>query len=250
MVNGNRVIGGHRILDEVLKGTTSCNPLIKRIKVQTLCVGVSLLMFIFILVMLARQIPPMTTDPFFKKIKTYTDLSKEAENAWQNLLVEKTYHKGDNFISIGETPKKVAFVVKGLFSQYYINDKGETIIKYFFPEGRIAGSIPATLTQSESLFEITALEETTVLEYDYNEFKKLVSTFSDVAKFYIRYLEQHWVIDKEPYEVSLRSDSAKIRYADFLRKYPDLVTRLKKHHIAAYLGITPTQLSRVFGYSK
>lgn len=190
------------------------------------------------------------TEQFFEKIRTYTDLSEGAENAWRKLLIEKTYKRGDNFVSLGQKPKNAAFVVKGLFSQYYINDKGETVIKYFFPEGRIAGSIPATLTQSESLFEITALEETTVLEYDFNAFKKLVSTFSDVAKFYIRYLERHWVIDKEPYEVSLRSDSAKVRYADFLRKYPDLVKRLKKHHIAAYLGITPTQLSRIFGYSK
>lgn len=192
----------------------------------------------------------MATEQFFNKIKTYTDLSKEAEAAWEKLLREKIYRKGDNFIRIGQTPKKVAFVVKGLFSQNFVNDNGESIIKYFFPEGRIAGSIPATLTKSESVFEIIALEETTVLEYDYGEFKELVSTFSDVAKFYIRYLEQHWVIDKEPYEISFRSDSAKVRYADFLRKYPDLVKRLKKHHIASYLGITPTQLSRIFGYSK
>lgn len=192
----------------------------------------------------------MATEQFFKKIKTYTDLSEEAKIAWQSLLVEKTYEKGDHFIRIGQTPQRVAYVVKGLFAQYYFNDNGETVIKYFFPEGRIAGSIPATLTHSESLFDIIALEETTVLEYNYNEFKRLVSTFQDVAAFYIRYLEQHWVIDKEPYEVSLRSDSAKVRYADFLRKYPDLVKRLKKHQIAAYLGITPTQLSRIFGYSK
>ena len=192
----------------------------------------------------------MITEQFFKKIKTYTDLSKAAENAWRNLLKEKTYQKGENFIRIGQIPKKVAFVTKGLFSQYYINDSGETIIKYFFPEGRIAGSVPATLTQSESLFEIVALEKTTVLEYNFTEFKKLVSIHRDISAFYIRYLEQHWVIDKEPYEISLRSDSAKVRYADFLRKYPDLVKRLKKHHIAAYLGITPTQLSRIFGYSK
>jgi CRP-like cAMP-binding protein len=196
------------------------------------------------------QITQMTTEQFFKKIRTYTDLSKEAEHAWQNLLTEKNYQKGHNFINIGDKPKRVAFVIKGLFSQYYINDKGETVIKYFFPEGRIAGSIPATLTQSESLFEITAVEDTSVLEYDFIEFKRLVSTFRDVADFYIRYFERHWVIDKEPYEVSLRSDSAKVRYADFLQKYPELVKRLKKHHIAAYLGITPTQLSRVFGYSK
>ncbi|ACU03988.1 Crp/Fnr family transcriptional regulator [Pedobacter heparinus] len=192
----------------------------------------------------------MAIDQFFKKIRTYTALSKEAESAWGNLLKEKTYKKGENFIRIGQVPKKVAFVMNGLLSQYYVDDNGDTVIKYFFPEGRIAGSIPATLQQSESLFDITALEETTVLEYDFMAFKKLVSAYPDVAAFYIRYLEQHWIIDKEPYEVSLRSDSAKIRYADFLRKYPELVKRLKKHQIAAYLGITPTQLSRIFGYSR
>lgn len=192
----------------------------------------------------------MKADMFFKKIKSYADLSESAENAWSNLLTEKTYQKGDYFLRVGQIPRKVAFVSKGLFAQYYINDNGETVIKYFFPEDRIAGSIPAILTQSESLFDIKALEDTTVLEYNYNEFKKLVATFKDVASFYIRYLELHWVIDKEPYEISLRSHSAKVRYADFLRKYPDLIKRLKKHHIAAYLGITPTQLSRIFGYSK
>lgn len=55
-----------------------------------------------------------------------------------------------------------------------------------------------------------------------------------LLSFYILYLERHWIIDKEPYEVSLLSDSAKVRYADFLRKYPDLVKRLKKHHIAIF----------------
>jgi CRP-like cAMP-binding protein len=194
----------------------------------------------------------MTTEQFFKKIKTYTDLdlSKEGQNAWQRLIREKTYQKGDNFISRGQIPKKVAFIAKGLFSQYYISDSGKKIIKYFFPEGRLVGSIPATLTQSESLFDIVALEETTVLEYNFVEFKKLASTYHDISKFYIRYLEQHWVVDKEPYEVSLKIDSAKVRYSDFLKKYPDLVKRLKKHHIAAYLGITPTQLSRILDYSK
>jgi CRP-like cAMP-binding protein len=137
-------------------------------------------------------------------------------------------------------------VIKGLFSQYYVKENGDTVIKYFFPEGRIAGSIPATMTRSESLFTITALEETTVLEYDFHEFKKLVSAYRDVAEFYIRYMEQNWIIDKEPYEISLRSDSAKVRYADFLRKYPNLTKRIKKRHIAAYLGVTPTQLSRLF----
>ena len=192
----------------------------------------------------------MNTANFFQKIRAYTNLTPESQNAWADLLKEKLYQKGDYFISIGQVPKKVAFVCKGLFSQYYINDKGDTVIKYFFPEGRIAGSIPATLTRTGSLFTIEAIEKTTVLEYDFHAFKNLVSTHADIAAFYIQYMEKHWVIDKEPYEISLRNDSARVRYDEFLGKYPELVKRLKKHHIAAFLGITPTQLSRIFFANK
>lgn len=97
---------------------------------------------------------------------------------------------------------------------------------------------------------IGALEDTTVLEYNFDAFRKLVPMYPDIASFYIRYMEQHWIIDKEPYEISLRNDSSAVRYDAFLKRYPELVTRLKKQYIAAYLGITPTQLSRIFFANK
>lgn len=192
----------------------------------------------------------MNTDIFFQKIKSYGYLTKESQDAWTAILRKNVYGKGDQFVRVGQIPRKAAFVCSGLFSQYYITDKGDTVIKYFFPEGRIAGSIPATLTNSESLFAIEALEETTVLEYDFREFKKLVLTYRDIADFYINYMERHWVIGKEPDEVSLRNDTAPIRYDQFLRNYPGLVHRLKKHHIASFLGIAPTQLSRILAVNK
>ena len=192
----------------------------------------------------------MSQDVFFQKIKTYTELSPQAEAAWAALLRQNTYNKGDNFITEGQTPKKVAFIVNGLMYQYFSAENGDMVVKYFFPENRIAGSMTATLTQSPSNFTIKALEDTDVLEYNFMEFKKLVAIYPDIAAFYIRYMEQHWIIEKEPYEVSLRYESAKTNYDTFLRKYPGLVKRLKKQHIAAYLGITPTQLSRIFFANK
>lgn len=186
------------------------------------------------------------TQVFFDKIQSYTKLSDESRSAWELILVKKIYPKGENFVTEGQSPKKVGFVVKGLFSQYHISEKGEVIIKAFFPEQRLAASVSAMLSRKPSLFTITALEDTTVMEYDFYEFKKLSQKFMDIAAFYITYMELHWIIEKEPFEVSLRYDTATKRYEDFLQKYPNLITRLKKHHIASYLGITPAQLSRIF----
>src|SRR3979411_1679050 len=94
----------------------------------------------------------MNTDPFFNKIRSYHLISEEAELAWTKLLQQKSYKKGENFISEGQKPKKVGFVSKGLFSQYYTADNGDTIIKYFFPEERLAASVSAMLNNTPSFF--------------------------------------------------------------------------------------------------
>ena len=192
----------------------------------------------------------MNTDIFFQKIRTYHNISQEAELAWANLLHEKKYSKHDNFVTIGQYPKKVGYVIKGLLSQNYINDDGNIVIKYFFPEQRMAASLSAMLANKPSEFFITAIEDTTVLEYDFFEFKKLFTTYPDLALFYIAYNDLHWIVEKEPLEIAMRIETSAKRYDDFLNKYPTLVKRLKKHHIASYLGITPTQLSRIFLINK
>ena len=192
----------------------------------------------------------MNTDLFFRKIRTYYNISQHAELAWTKLLRQKKYTKHDNFVAIGQHPKKIGFVVKGLFSQNYINDDGHVVIKYFFPEERMAGSLSAMLANKPSEFYITAIENTTVLEYDFFKFKSLFPAYPDLALFYIAYNDLHWIVEKEPLEISMRTETSARRYDDFLKKYPALVKRLKKHHIASYLGITPTQLSRIFLINK
>jgi CRP-like cAMP-binding protein len=187
----------------------------------------------------------MTTEAFFAKVKTYTDLSPEAEEAWAGLLRHRHYSKDEHFVSEGNVPTTFAFVVEGLFYQHYTGPDGDTIIKYFFPENRIAASVSATLLGQPSLFTITAIEDTTVLEYDFAAFKKLAFAFPDIAAFYIRYMELHWIIEKEPEEVSFRHDDAMKRYQNFIAKAPELHKRLKQHHIAAWLGVTPESLSRL-----
>src|SRR5690606_28128597 len=110
------------------------------------------------------------------------------------------------FIYIGQIPRKIAYVIQGLLAQYYVSDEGNTVIKNFFHEGRLAGSVPATLKKTESLFAIEAFEETIVLEFDFLAFKELVYKHHDIAEIYIDYIEQYWVIAKEPEEISFRND--------------------------------------------
>lgn len=187
----------------------------------------------------------MSDEVFFAKIRTYADLSDESERAWAALLRRRQFKREETYIVAGAVPTTFAFVVEGLFSQHYVGPEGDVVIKYFFPEGRIAASVSATLLGQPSLSGITAIEDSTVLEYDFAAFKSLVARFPDVAAFYIQYIERHWIVEKEPGEIAFRHDDAMRRYRDFIRREPELHKRLKQHHIAAWLGITPESLSRL-----
>ena len=137
----------------------------------------------------------MTTEAFFKTIRDYASLSRKAEQAWALLLRPRQYRKEELFIRAGAVPITFAFVVEGLFSQHYVGPEGNTVIKYFFPENRIAASVSATLLGQPSLFTIPAIEDSTVLEYEFAAFRSLVTVFPDIAAFYIRYIERHWIIE-------------------------------------------------------
>lgn len=187
----------------------------------------------------------MSKAQFFQRIRSYYPISADSERAWAALLREKMYGKGELLVAEGQVPRKFAFICKGLAYQSYFPPEGEMIIKYFFPENRLAASVTATMTGTPSMFAITAIEDTIVLEYDFSAFRKLVDSCQDVALFYINYLEKHWVVEKEPLEIAFRSDTAATRYQHFLKTHEHILPRLKKYHIASYLGITPTQLSRV-----
>jgi len=189
-------------------------------------------------------------EEFFKKIAEYTTLSNESELAWVKILRSRRFNKGDYLVRQGETARTVAFVCKGLFSQYSLADDGNTFIKRFFSEGYFAASTTSLLSESPSITSIEAIEHTVAWEYDFREFKRLTERYKDIAAFYIAYMERHWILEKEPEEIGFRQNTARDRYDDFVKKYPHLINRIKKHQIASYLGITPTQMSRIFFANK
>lgn len=182
---------------------------------------------------------------FWKYIESYVTLSEESKAAWTVLLKESTVPKGEYILRNGVVPKDITFIKKGLVSYDYVNDKGDKVIKKFFPENSLVSSTSAMLKKEPGIFAIQALEDCEILSYSFEKFRALTDVHSDMAAFYIKYLERKWVIEKEFGEIALKSHSGKQRYLEFEKEHAALLGRLKLHHIASYLAITPTQLSRI-----
>jgi len=178
-------------------------------------------------------------------INSYYSISPET---WENFLEICTYKqikKNDYLCRSNENPSSFFFVYEGLLRNYITDEKGNEFNKIFFSEGMFPGSMVSLLKNEPSLFEIQVLEDSSLIEINFDAYRDLLLQYEDLKMFHISYLEENWLIKKESEAVSFVQKDADERYEDFLKDYPKLSTRLTQYHIAAYLGITPTQLSRI-----
>ncbi len=178
-------------------------------------------------------------------LNAYHCLSDMAWQAYAACCRSKKMEKGEILYPLDCQPETFAFVHTGLLRTYAIDENGKEYNKNFFAEGRFPGCMSALLNQQPSEFEVQALEACDIIEINHVKFRDVLFQHTDLMKFQIKYLETHWLIEKEPKEISYLQYEAKARYLKFLVDFNAILPRLTQYHIASYLGITPTQLSRI-----
>ncbi|MBU2894590.1 Crp/Fnr family transcriptional regulator [Colwellia sp. D2M02] len=178
-------------------------------------------------------------------LNQYYALSDKAWQAYLACCSIKEIAKGEVLYSLGERPKSFMFIHQGLMRAYVIDDDGHEYNKNFFAEGRFPGCMSALLNGEPTTIAIEAVERCQVVEINHQQFRAALFNDSDLMAFHIHYLEKHWLLEKEPKEISYLQYEAKARYLKFLANYHTLLPRLPQYHIASYLGITATQLSRI-----
>lgn len=165
-----------------------------------------------------------------------------------DLLISKfskfQLQKGDFFAKQGEYSKKVAFVISGVLRAYFQNDRGEEYNKTFFTEGSFVGAYSSLITGQKNLIDIDCLTDCVLLIADYKILRSLYDQFPKVERS-ARILAEQFFVNKEKREIELVTLEAKERYSIFQQEHPKLDQRISQYHIASYLGVTPTQLSRI-----
>lgn len=187
---------------------------------------------------------PSKYENLIQAIKSIVDLPPDQENRLLKLGKEVVLKKGENFIGEGEVPKKFAFVSKGLFRYYYVDSKGNEFTKGFFEENVFLSSYSAMIGSRESFFSIEALEDSSLVVFEYNHWKELFKQHNCWSLLLIAILEKGFT-KKETREREFLLFDAEERYKSFLKNYPSLDLRVKQLMIASYLGITNAALSRV-----
>ena len=179
------------------------------------------------------------------EMETYCSLSDETWTKMMAICKPLNLQKKALFSRAGEVPSFFGFVYSGLLRGYITDLEGNEYNKNFFAENSWPGSMVALLQQTPSPFTFEALEDTKLLQIDFQQYRQLLRQRDDLKWFQILYLEKNWMMSKEPREISFVQADATSRYLEFKQNYPDLEKRIPQFHIASHLGITPTQLSRI-----
>ncbi len=160
-------------------------------------------------------------------------------------IIEIVFLKsGENFISPGQSSQKIGMVIKGLAKTYYISENGKEHISQFGAEGTFLGVYTDMLKNIPSTGYIEALEDSMIIEMDYQKFLNAIDKSLSWAHILRLVTEQRYIYrsDKDR-NVNLKSASE--RYEYFLTIHQDLENRLQQNQIALYLNITPATLSRL-----
>ncbi|MBB6460262.1 Crp/Fnr family transcriptional regulator [Flammeovirga kamogawensis] len=184
--------------------------------------------------------------PFLKKIlDKYSSVSTESIQKLLNVSEVVSFDKEIEILRVGEVSKYNYFLIKGAVISCYLNKEGKLYHKNIFLENSNVGSKVSALTQSPSNFSLETIEPSTLLKIHYKEYKEIIDQNLDLKNFYLSYLETHWVIDKEKREIDIVLKDASDRYLEYIDQNPGIEKRIPLRYIASFLGITPTQLSRI-----
>lgn len=152
------------------------------------------------------------------------------------------YKKGAFFARQGELSDKIGFNIGGILSMQVVRADGTEYIKSFIKPNDF---ILATFDENKpNPVSIQAINNSTVLEAKFSDVKVLFDRHPELALFYRKEVEKVTELIYLRLEQIATLDSKK-RYKVFQDEFSDFEDTIPQYLIASYLGITPTQLSRI-----
>lgn len=169
-------------------------------------------------------------------------------DADKNLIFQNTYletvKKRERYCELGQTCKKLGFVLEGVFKVVRSNSKEDEFIQYFTNEGHFAVDIESFTNKTPSKEYIEALTKCTVITMTNDKFELFERNIPNFSKI-ISQIKEKALLEKYNLKSEMFVDDAVTRYNKLVERQPLIIQRIPQSHIASFLGITQYTLSRI-----
>lgn len=154
------------------------------------------------------------------------------------------FEKNDYLLKQGEVLKKYWFIESGFIRSYIIDTEGNDITFNLYGSKDVVIDYASIFFFAPSRENIKALTECVCWEITYEDFQEMFNTITSYREQQRGLLVGSYFALKE-HSISLIADQAKERYLNLLKQKPHIIQNVSLKHIATFLGITDTSLSRI-----
>lgn len=152
--------------------------------------------------------------------------------------------KDEIFVGAGQVAKEIAFLETGIVRAFYSNKEGKEYNQHFFVGPAMIGAYASLISKKETLIPQQALTDCKIWRASFEKIENLSKNNYEIERLR-RVIAENYFLMQEKKEVEMALLEASERYLLFQQDFPDVENQIPQYHIASYLGITPTQLSRV-----
>lgn len=189
----------------------------------------------------------LTNPPMDQLKQFYNTISPLKEETWEALLPffhEEKLAANEFFLRENEVARKIAFLQSGVVRAFFINQEGQEYNKQFFVGPGSIGGYTSLLTGKANLIPQQALTDCIIHTCDFKSLTDRYTVYRDLETL-ARRTAEYYFLEKEKKELEIVLLDASQRYRIFQQEFPTLEQLIPQYHIASYLGISATQLSRI-----
>ena len=155
-------------------------------------------------------------------------LTTEELEAVVSRFTQVTFQKGEYILQAGEVAHQYYFVESGFIRSYAVDTDGNDVTTGFYTQAQILIDWPSFFLKNPT-------------KEFYQQLFHSIESFREGGRS--RLVGSYFALKRR--SIAMITDPAKERYLQLMKESPELIHNVSLKHIATYLGITDTSLSRI-----
>lgn len=180
----------------------------------------------------------------FKEVFKNSGLSENDMQTVINSFHKVEFKKGDYVLREGQIANEYFFIESGFMRSFAVDPSGNEITTGFYSKLKLVLEVSSFFLRIPTKEYIQVVEDSVCWRISFDKFQELfhsIQAFREAGRG--RLVNGYFALKKR--SLSLITDSAETRYVQLLNEHPEVFQHVPLKHIATYLGITDTSLSRI-----
>lgn len=180
----------------------------------------------------------------FKKVYNHPLITHSTLRKIKEKHFIKRFKKGKRLIKMNQFNNHYFILKSGLARSQVIDYKGNDITTQFFTAGNIAIAPLALFKKTTPIENVLALTDCEAWAINFQDFQCLFENNIEIAEWGRLWMAEQ-ITNLKVRSTEMITEDATTRYIKLIKSKPEVIQQAPLKHIASYLGITDTSLSRI-----